>query len=149
MRSLTKSRFRRLVARRGRKPKPTELHKLHGTFDASRHGKRRAEPQATSSLAELPPPRSFDAEHLAEWQWLVAHAPAGLLCRWDRDAAEHYVRLRVRFLRAWRAQEAMDAGQAMPYVIEGKNGLRVSPYLRVMNQCTDQLIRLACGASSA
>jgi P27 family predicted phage terminase small subunit len=126
---------------RGRKPKPTALLKLTGTLRPVRHGKRAQEPKPSGSLAELTPPH-FDAAHLKEWRRVLEHAPAGVLSQWDRDILEHYVRLRVRFLRAWQAQEDMDRGKEWPYLVEGANGLRVSPYIRIQNHCIDQMTRL-------
>ena len=40
---------------RGRKPKQTALHKLHGTLNATRHGKGRSgEPEAVGDLGPEP-----------------------------------------------------------------------------------------------
>ena len=77
----------------GRKPKPTELHKLEGTFVPSRHGKRAQEPRAEGSLAELPPPEWFDADQREVWQRALRDAPAGVLAQLDWQVLAEYCEL--------------------------------------------------------
>ena len=69
---------------RGRKPKPTALHDLHGTFRATRHKAREAEPKAVGDLLSEPPDWMTDGQQ-AGWRYAVENAPKGVLRRIDRD----------------------------------------------------------------
>ena len=62
----------------GRKPKPTHLHVIEGTFDVSRHSKRlKSEPKPVGTLKD--PPAWFTTEQREVWAYGLQHAPAGLL----------------------------------------------------------------------
>ena len=66
--------------RKGRKPRPTTLLRLRGTYRQDRHADR-LEPLAPGVLAEPPPYLSpAQAERFRE---ILAHAPKNLLRRWD------------------------------------------------------------------
>ena len=62
----------------GRKPKPTHLHVIEGTFNATKHGKRlKREPKPVGDLTE--PPAWFSVGQCEVWAYGLQHAPAGLL----------------------------------------------------------------------
>ena len=62
----------------GRKPKPTHLHLIEGTFNVTKHGKRlKSEPKPVGDLSE--PPAWFNDGQRNVWTYGLKHAPAGLL----------------------------------------------------------------------
>lgn len=67
---------------RGRKPKPTALHRLAGTFRPVDHAAREGEPVAIGELEEPPP--WFTQSQREGWAYAITHAPPGLLARIDR-----------------------------------------------------------------
>ena len=90
----------------GRKPKPTHLHVIEGTFDVSRHRKRlKREPKPVGNLTE--PPAWFNDGQREVWAYGLQHAPDGLLkaidlgtyvawvvaCDIHRLVAEHLAKL--------------------------------------------------------
>jgi len=127
---------------RGRKPKPTLLHRLNGTYQPVRHGKRRQEPEDAGTPAELGTPEWFEAEHCREWAQLLRDAPAGVLTRIDAALLEHYVELRVRYRLAVLSQRAVDRGAALPLLTTTANGLAISQYVHVINKCVLLMTRL-------
>ena len=66
----------------GRKPKPTRLHLVEGTFDVSRHRKRlKGEPRPIGDLHD--PPAYLSQAQREIWAQQLRDAPAGLLKRLD------------------------------------------------------------------
>ncbi len=76
---------------RGRKPKPTSLHELHGDPSHLRTEKlrRRAAAEPPSGLPEAP--ADFTAEQRALWQSAIENAPPGILRRIDASALAVWV----------------------------------------------------------
>jgi phage terminase small subunit len=58
-----------------RPAKPTHLHVLEGTFNATRHKKRAHEPKPQGDL--LDPPDWMDEEHQAVWRGQIGDCPGG------------------------------------------------------------------------
>jgi P27 family predicted phage terminase small subunit len=97
----------------GRKPKPTHLHLVEGTFNVTRHSKRlKSEPKPVGNLHE--PPQWFNDGQREVWAYGLRHAPMGLLkaidlstyvawcvaCDTHRQAAEHLAKMGVKGLLA-------------------------------------------------
>jgi hypothetical protein len=118
---------------RGRPPKPIVIHRLEGTYDASRHARRAREPQADGALADCPAPAWMSENEQRLWTELLADAPKGLRRRTDRQLFTNYAVLADRFERAAIAQNALDAGSAAPMLVRGSPAVTVSPYIRIMN----------------
>jgi len=99
---------------KGRKPKPTALHKLEGTFNVTDHRHRAREPVASGDL--LPdPPAWMTGDQQAVWRYAIEHAPKSLLKMIDRGALGVWV-----------------------------NGMAVvSPYLGVINRAGLRMLRAA------
>ena len=71
---------------RGRKPKPTEQHKLDGTFREDRHGKRAT---AEPGVPVAPPCLSDEAK--CEWKRVIDQlSAAGLVAKLDRAVLALY-----------------------------------------------------------
>jgi phage terminase small subunit len=111
---------------RGRKPKPTALHKLQGTFNATRHRHRLAEPKPTGDLAE--PPGWMTEEQQEAWHYALAHAPAGLLKLIDRSMLAIWIVAEDRHRIAAIMQAKLDEGSEHPLLSGGKDE---SPYVRI------------------
>lgn len=127
---------------RGRKPKPTDLHRIHGTLNATRHKHREMEPDAPGALDEPP-------EHLTEsqkegWRYAVAHAPLGILRKIDRGILFLWVEAEDRHRQAAMMQAKIDANTQLPLLTKAKDGTPIpSPYIRIMNQAADVMLRAA------
>jgi len=75
---------------RGRKSKPTELLRVQGTLDRSRHANRDTEPKPSGDLFE--PPADMPEVEKGIWRYAVENAPRGLLKNLDRSVFETWVR---------------------------------------------------------
>jgi len=128
---------------RGRKPKPTELHKLAGTFRKGRHGCGRAgEPVASGALIDLPAWMTPQQQEI--WTYAIAHAPAGLLKMIDASVLAVWVVAHDQHRVAAEQQAKIDAGSALPLLARDKDGFpAASPYLGVMNRAAIRLMRAA------
>jgi len=88
--------------RRGRKDKPTVLHKLHGTYRAHRHADRQ-EPLAPGVLLE--PPAWLNAVQRQRFSEILADAPRNLLRKWDAPTLAGYVVAESVVIEANKARE--------------------------------------------
>jgi phage terminase small subunit len=112
---------------RGRKPKPTEVTKLHGS-----PGKRRmndAEPIPPGALDE--PPGWLTAEQAASWRYALANAPPGLLRRLDRGVLTIWVVAEGLHQRAARLLEQYSGEDLL--TTQGDQKIP-SPYLSILNK---------------
>lgn len=128
---------------RGRKPKPTHLHKLTGTFRKGRHGCARAgEPVANGALID--PPAWMTSQQQEIWTYAIAHAPAGLVKMIDASILAVWVVAYDQHRVAAEQQAKIDAGNALPLLSRDKDGLAVaSPYIGVMNRAGLRLMKAA------
>jgi P27 family predicted phage terminase small subunit len=127
---------------RGRKPKPTALHELHGTRNATRHKGRTAEPEAPGALERSPP------EHLTErqkegWRFAMDHAPVAVLRRIDRGILTAWVILEDMLRTANTELERSDQGMPHPLLARGKGGVQVNPYVLIIERCARGMSKLA------
>ena len=129
---------------RGRKPKPTTLHRLHGTLNPTRHRDRAFEPQAAGALEDMAPPESFNEGEAEAWRYALEHAPRGVLRHIDRDVLALWCQAKERFRRAEATQAQINAQQALPDVIRAPSGMLVqSPYIGMMNRAAILMLKLA------
>lgn len=75
---------------RGRKPKPTQMHKTDGTLHATKHRDRDQELRVDGDL--LDPPAGLDPAQTQIWREAIAQAPPGLLKLLDRSVFLTWVR---------------------------------------------------------
>src|SRR5215472_9813820 len=130
--------------RRGPKPKPTVLHRLHGTFNATRHRERAFEPVAAGALEDREPPADFSEGERTSWQYALEHAPRGVLRHIDRDILILGCKTSERYRRAEVAQAQINAQSPLPDVIRAPSGLLVpSPYIAIMNKAAILMLRIA------
>ncbi|NCW67018.1 MAG: phage terminase small subunit P27 family, partial [Marivivens sp.] len=79
----------------GRNPKPTKELKLAGTYDESRHGKRRALKHGSGKMAEMPP--SLVGRAADEWDWLCGILDFDIVQEADRALLSSYC-IAVQFM---------------------------------------------------
>jgi P27 family predicted phage terminase small subunit len=121
------------MATRGRKPKPTALHELQGTFNATRHGRDRAgEPEALGDGLSEPPDFLSEGQREA-WLYAIRFAPAGVLKPIDRNVLLIWCQAEDSFRRAMAAQSILDAQQPrIPMLVATRAGMVESPYNAIM-----------------
>jgi P27 family predicted phage terminase small subunit len=129
---------------RGRKPTPTALHQLRGTFNATRHGKGRAgEPRAEGELPSAAPDW-LTPDQQQGWTYAVQHAPAGVLRAIDAGLLAVWVEAECRHRAATIAQARLDQGSALPLLTKTRDGTPVqSPYLGIINRAALVMIKAA------
>lgn len=110
------------------------LHKLEGTYDASRHRRRRVEPNAEGELAEVKPPLWMSASQKRVWREIIKDAPKGILRRADRRTFINYVVAAECFETATRAQNKLDEAGAAPLLGRGSAGPMISPYVKIQDR---------------
>ena len=125
---------------RGRKPIPTDLHKLRGTLNTTRHGKGRSgEPEAVGDLPPEPPEWMSEGQQAA-----VEHAPRGILRQIDRGILAVWVEAEDRHRTAVTMQARLDQGAKLPLLTKTKDGTAIaSPYLGIMNRAAALMIKAA------
>jgi P27 family predicted phage terminase small subunit len=128
---------------RGRKPKPTALHKLEGTFNVTEHRHRAHEPVAPGDL-QPDAPTWMTPDQQAVWQYAIEHAPKSLLKMIDQGALAVWVIAEDQHRQATVNQAKIDATNALPLLSRDKNGMAVvSPYVGVINRAGLRMLRAA------
>ena len=128
---------------RGRKPKPTALHKLEGTFNVTDHRHRAREPVAAGDL-QPDPPAWMTPDQQAIWRYAIEHAPKSLLKMIDGGALAVWVLAEDQHRLASTMQAKIDTGSALPLLTKDKNGMAVvSPYIGIINRAGLRMLRAA------
>src|SRR5215208_7958176 len=115
---------------RGRKPIPTDIHKLMGTFRTNVQGRARVgEPRVENELS-FEPPDTLTPSQAAIWRHAVENAPKGILKAIDLSILLAWVTAFDEHERARMAQAKLDArGGDLDFLMKGKSGeMVVSPY---------------------
>jgi P27 family predicted phage terminase small subunit len=127
---------------RGRRPIPTALHRLRGTFEPSRHGRgRQFEPIAEGDLYRAPD--GLTASQRAVWRYAIAHAPKGLLRMIDRDMLLIWVEAADRHATAMAMQAQLDRDATLRLLVRGPLGLAPSPYNNILDKTAKTMLRCA------
>lgn len=128
---------------RGRRPKPTTLHRLEGTFNATRHRRGRAhEPVATGDLNE--PPIDLTDAQSEIWRECVENAPAGVMKRIDKKVLAVFVEASDRHNEARVCQALLDNDAQLRLLVKDRNGnLVASPYNDIMDKTANTILRAA------
>lgn len=126
---------------KGRKPKPTALHKLSGTLNVTRHRDRKREPSAEGDLDA--PPEWMSEGQQESWRYAIEHAPAGVLNLIDRGVLAVWVQAEDMHRSASVAQTRVDVGAETPLLMLGKEGLKPSPYVGIMNRTAMVMMKAA------
>lgn len=115
----------------GRRPKPTALHRLQGTYNTTDHRDRALEAIASGNLTRTPD--DLTPTQASAWRYAIKHAPAGVLYAIDRDVLRMWVQTLDRRNEAQALLDAED--NALLWI--------TSPCHRVIDRTTTLLIRLA------
>jgi P27 family predicted phage terminase small subunit len=113
------------MGKRGPKKIPTVLKELHGN-----PGKRPLPVDEPEGVGDLwAPPAYIDEEQREQWNYVVDHAPPGLLTGTDREILATFVNACVEYQRA--VLEVRKIGQ----VVKTRDGNAVqNPFLGIMNR---------------
>jgi|SRR5580693_315192 P27 family predicted phage terminase small subunit len=126
----------------GRRPKPTQLHRLQGTFHTGKHGRDRAnEPIAEGDLFKVPP--GLTRAQQLNWRYAIEHAPKHLIKKIDRAMLKIWVVAEDRHDTANRMQAQLDAETTLKLLIRGPLGLMPSPYFDMMDKAAKTMFRAA------
>ena len=126
----------------GRKPKPTELLKLRGSFNPTLHGKgREHEPKPLGDLVE--PPHDLTDSQEDIWRYAVANMPRGVMKLIDRDMLRIWVEASDRHNTARMMQAMLDQDSRLKLLIKTKDGFMASPYNDILDQTAKIMIRVA------
>jgi phage terminase small subunit len=126
----------------GRRSKPTALHRLHGTFNATNHGRdRRLEPVPLGDLEE--PPADLTDSQEAGWRYAVAHMPKGVVKLIDRGILKVWVEAEDRHNTARLMQAMLDRDTKLKLLVKGPNGLEPSPYNSILDKTAQTMFRAA------
>jgi P27 family predicted phage terminase small subunit len=127
---------------KGRKPKVTALHELHGTVNVTKHARRKLEPEAVGELFEAP--EWLTESQQAGWRYAVANAPRGVLRRIDRGMLAVWVEAEDRHRVAITMQAQLDRGSTMPLLTKNRDGtVGISPYLSIATRAAAVLMKCA------
>ena len=129
------------MATGGRRPKPTALLKLRGSYNVTRGKQRRDEPVALGELVE--PPLDLTDSQQDVWTYAVAHAPRDVVRLIDRDILKAWVTCVDTHNTARLMQAQLDRDTKLKLLIKSPLGLIESPYIRIMDNCAKTMIRLA------
>lgn len=121
--------------RSGRKPKPTAVHVLQGTFRPDRHSG--GEPEPPTSIPE--PPKSLKGEALAEWDRItVLLAASKCIAELDRSALAAYC---IEWSRYVNANNKLRLANTL--LAESTKGTKMPhPLLRVSDRALANMLRI-------
>jgi P27 family predicted phage terminase small subunit len=126
----------------GRRPKPTVLHRLQGTYNATNHGRdRQFEPIAEGDLYRVPD--GLTPSQQTVWRYAIANAPKSLLRKIDRDMLLIWVEARDRWNTAREMQAQIDRDVTLKLLVRGPMGLVPSPYNDILDKTAKTMIRVA------
>ena len=126
----------------GRRPKPTALHRLQGTFHTGKHGRdRQFEPIAEGDLSRAP--EGLTDSQRAVWRYAIEHAPRHVLKKIDRDMLLIWVEARDRWNTAREMQIVLDRDTTLKLLVRGPLGLIASPYNDILEKTGKTMVRIA------
>ena len=127
---------------KGRSPKPTALHNLHGTLHARHKRSRANEPMPEGDL-ERDPPLGLTPTQADGWRYAVDHMPVGVLKMIDRGLLLVWVEAEDRHRTAMAMQAKLDASSELKLLIKTPSGLVSSPYVRILDRTAKTMLRAA------
>lgn len=121
---------------RGRKPKPTELKLVQGTFTKKDERKRNREPVVSKNLDQAP--AWFTESQKTSWNYAIENAPAGLLKRLDKSVLTAWVV--AEDLHRFASEQLQNEG----IVFTSPKGYQIqSPYVGVLNTQASMMMKCA------
>jgi P27 family predicted phage terminase small subunit len=128
---------------RGRRPKPTALHKLHGTYNPTDHGRARASEPVAEGELDREPPGWLTAAQKQSWRYAIDHMPRGVAKKIDRGMLVVWVEAEDRHRRAMIMQAKLDANTQLELLVNTPHGLAPSPYNDILDKCAKTMFRAA------
>ncbi|HSR76312.1 MAG TPA: P27 family phage terminase small subunit [Xanthobacteraceae bacterium] len=126
----------------GRRPKPTALHRLQGTYNATNHGRDRAlEPIPVGDLYAAP--HGLTATQRASWRYAIEHSPKNLLKKIDRGMLKIWVIAEDHLDTANQMQALLDRDTKLKLLVRGPFGLIASPYEEIIDKNSKRMFRAA------
>ncbi len=122
---------------RGRKPEATAVKKLKG-FPGKRKRNTKEPVPTTGSLFQTPP--GFNDYQAAEWQFIIANAPPGVLYRIDRSVLAAYV---VAVCLHRKAMVAFNAKDSLLEASPKQGVLMQSALIPIINKQAALIVKLA------
>ena len=123
----------------GRRPKPTYLHVIEGTYNATKHSRRlKGEPKPVGNLSD--PPAWFSDGQREVWAYGLEHAPAGLLKAIDMST---YVAWCVACDTHRQAAEELGRKGGAGLLIRSRRGLSQNPLVGIVNEQAGVMLRHA------
>jgi P27 family predicted phage terminase small subunit len=126
----------------GRRPKPTALHKLQGTFNVTDHGRARAREPVPAGELDDPPP-GLTASQQAGWRYAVENMPRGVLKRIDRGVLTIWIEAEDRHHTAMTMQAKLDQDATLKLLVRTPQGLAPSPYNDILDKTAKTMFRAA------
>jgi P27 family predicted phage terminase small subunit len=122
------------VTSRGRKPKPVELRLVQGNPGKRPVPKRAPKPKGSLSA----PPADMSPAAKAEWRYVLANQPAGLLTKVDRAILRIYCDEMALY------KEAKAGIKETGLLVSTPNGaVQTSPLVTIMRQAEEKVLRTA------
>jgi phage terminase small subunit len=130
--------------RTGPKAKPTQLHRLHGTYNTTRHRQRDGEAEAPGDLKAIEAPADLSAAEREIWDHAVKNAPAGILKDIDAHVLRVWCQAQARYMTAVKMQAKLDERAGLQLLVKSKAGeLVASPYEGIINRAARLSIRMS------
>ena len=128
---------------RGRRPKPTALHKLQGTYNVTDHGRSRSnEPVAEGDL-DREPPTWLTASQKDAWRYAIENMPKGVAKKIDLGMLLAWVEAFDRHRTAMMMQARLDAEATLKLLIKTPVGLMASPCNDILDKAARKMFRAA------
>jgi phage terminase small subunit len=128
---------------RGRRPKPTALHKLQGTYNVTDHGRSRADEPIAEGDLDRDPPTWLAPSQKAGWRYAIDHMPKGVAKKIDRGMPLIWVEAEDRHRTAMMMQARLDADATLKLLIRTPVGLMPSPYNDILDRTAKLMFRVA------
>ena len=137
-----------------KRPKPSALHRLHGTGNVTRMKARKNEPIPPDGDLRTPPDH-FSESQKADWVFAVDNAPAGVIFACDRGLLEVYIVARDHHQLANQFQGQLDSENEAKLLVQtpitrnrkgaqtSGGNLVASPYLRIIAKAGTLMLRAA------
>jgi phage terminase small subunit len=128
---------------RGRRPKPTALHKLQGTYNVTDHGRSRADEPIAEGDLDREPPKWLTASQKDARRYAIEHMPKGVAKKIDRGTLLIWVEAEDRHRTAMMMQTRLDADATLKLLIRTPVGLMASRHNDILDKTAKKMFRAA------
>jgi P27 family predicted phage terminase small subunit len=128
---------------RGRRPKPTALHKLQGTYNVTDHGRSRSREPIAGGDLNREPPTWLTASQKDAWRYAIDNMPKGVAKKIDLRMLVAWVEAYDRHRTAMMMQARLDADATLKLLIKTPVGLMASPCNDILDKAARKMFRAA------